>query len=303
MLNGAYAVAPDGKLVWNGFDGGVSEDGALFHAVEMNGQDVALFVGVPAVGGGAGSDALLGGLWRLGGFSTAFGSAVDRPEFCSQLAVVDADAAAASYSVTAEDSCADPLGESFSTATETGAYAVAPDGTLLVFDGGVPPGVPGAVNPAGTLAFVADLAEPGEIDLSVFVRRGELPTPFGVATKGTGDIAPTLASSGGFAYLGNPGFGFQLAQAKPGAQAFFGLTVQPGAGFPLFGGTVWIDPGTIILIQPLGVSGSGKASLSVAVPPTPALDGATVHAPAIVVDAGGPAGFALTAGLKIPLMR
>jgi len=300
-MSGTYTVAADGKLQIDGDDGGVTADGEMFHVVDTTGQDVSLLFGVKMSGGA--TDAQLGGSWSFGDFLAELGPAAGLPEFCSSFAGVDLDAGTKTYAIFGDEICADPLGESFAPFAGSGTFNVFVDGSFLVYDGGSLPGITGGVDPSGTRALLADISTTGEVSASFLVRGGELPTPFGTATPGTGGVAPTLASSGGFAYLGNSGFAFEIAQALPGAQAFLGVSVQPGAGFPLLGGTLWLDPLTPVLTQPVAIGGGGGASVPIPIPPTAALDGEAVHAQALVVDPGGPAGFAMSAGLKVPLMR
>lgn len=70
------------------------------------------------------------------------------------------------------------------------------------------------------------------------------------------------------------------------------------ASLPLFGGTVLIDPATLISTHP-GLASGGLASVDVAIPATPSIAGAAVYAQGGAADPLGPAGFVLTNGLAI----
>jgi hypothetical protein len=304
---GTYSVLPDGRLTVLGLpgaptmQGAVTGDGGMFFVVDATGQDVALIFGFPEAT--AGSDLDLAGPWQGGNAFAFFGPGSSLPEFCSNTLDAQFVATPATYTVSEQEVCDSPFGGSSGSGVGSGTYSVAPDGSLCLYDSGFPPCAQGAVNLAGTLALAPDMVEFGELGLAFFLRTGELPTPYGTATAGTGGLAPGLLGSGGFAYLGNPDFAFEIKQGLGGATALIGLAVQPLPGLPALGGMIWINPATLITVKTASLSASGAASSPMPIPFDPTLDGATVHAQVVVMDPAAPAGFAMSTGLKIPLHR
>ena len=297
-----YSVADSGVLELGGMKGAVSSDGEVFALIDSLGQEVALFVGVPLAG--AAQDELFGGEWASGKMQARLGLDPALPRFCSELADMWVTAPTSSYTLSGIEDCEDSSGESVGPSSGSGAYTLAPDGALSILEAGTSVSLGGAIDPTGTLGFIADTSLDAELSLAFLVRKGAMPSPFGSATPGSGGLEPTLASSGGFAYLGNPDFRFEIDQALSGAAAFLGKSIAPSAGLPLLGGTLWLDPATLFGVEALALTGAGGASVPAPIPLVPALDGLDIHAQAAVLDPGaGPFGFSMTPGLRVPLRR
>lgn len=300
-FGGTYSVATDGLLSLGGMNGSVTSDGSVFALIDSLGQDVGLLVGVPAAT--AAGSAEFEGEWGAAKMSSRFGVDPALPEFCSELADIGVTAPTSSFTLLGVRVCEDTAGTSEGPTASMGSYSVAPDGTLTILESGSSTALDGAVDPTGTLAFVADTTVTADASMSFLVRKGTLPTPYGTPTSGTGGLAPTLGSSGGFAFLGNPDFAFEIDQALPGAAAFLACSVAPGTGLPLFGGMAWFDPSTLIFVQPFTLASVGSATVSSPIPADPPLDGANIHVQIAVLDPGAGAGISMTAGLKVPLRR
>ncbi len=301
-FSGGYSVAPNGLLALGGMKGTVSSDGGVFFLVDASGQDVALFVGVPVAT--AGGDDLFGGAWSRGTLAARFGAEVDLPEFCSELAELDVTTLTSSFTLTGVEVCESPSEGVVAPTVGLGTFSVSADGALSIFNAGLPPAVGGAIDPTGTLAVVPDVVVNGSVSMALVVRTGALPTPYGTGKPGTGGVEPILGSSGGFPYLGNPDFAFEITQALPDAPAFLAASLLPSPGLTLLGGTIWIDPATQVFAKALLTSGAGEATSPTPIPSDPALNDLDLYAQALVVDPGaGAAGVAMTAGLTVPIRR
>ena len=83
-----------------------------------------------------------------------------------------------------------------------------------------------------------------------------------------------------------------------GAPAFIGVSIA-GVEIPLLGGTVYLNPGGLVLLPPLLLSGpDGAPGAGGAILPLTGdlsgLGGSTVHLQAFVLDGGAPQGWAMT---------
>lgn len=126
-----------------------------------------------------------------------------------------------------------------------------------------------------------------------------VPLQYGTATPGAGGRAPAVDYGGGFAQVNRTTFALEVADAAANAPlALFVGTAS--ASTTAFGITINVD-----LLQPYvqlvaGTDAQGRASLNVPVPNQASLAGGTIHAQAVVADAG-PQGLAASRGFRVTI--
>ena len=123
-----------------------------------------------------------------------------------------------------------------------------------------------------------------------------LPVYFGSATGGS--TVPTIDTAGQPATLGNNAFRATVKNTPSETTVFLGF----GFGqltLPLLGVTQLILPTNVFSGQ---ADLFGQYSVPIAVPASPGFVGLTAYFQALVVDAGGPAGFTATNGMQITIV-
>jgi hypothetical protein len=153
--------------------------------------------------------------------------------------------------------------------------------------------VPGGWTDACTLGVSGDM----------FVRARVLtegPVVYGAGTAGTPGV-PAIGSSGAW-MIGSGSFAVTCSNALGGAPGFLGYSTSP-ASLPIFGGTVLINPaGLGAAFLPVVASGGGTASVGLPIPGgNPGLIGVHIYFQYGFLDAGGPAGVSMSAGLDVKL--
>lgn len=311
-ISGTYAVAPDGQMRFlpspTTAPGAVSADGEVFFAADISGGAAWVMVGVRQ---GAGHTlANLQGLWGGGELELRHGVSTGLPVFANDSALLAADGVG---QLTGQDYWSEqqngmpPL--SFGgAATATGvAQLLSADGRLQLQLS--PSGRPtrqfdGALSAASNY-LVGFTTANATSTLFVALRRPEWPTPYGTATPGTGGIAPQLHTGGGFPYPGNAAHALVVDHAPAGtfAAVLLGTRALPAPGLPVFGGTMWIDPGRYLGWLGGVTSAAGTALVPCALPASPALRGVRLCLQAAVLDAGAPQGLSMTSGLVLQLSR
>jgi subtilisin family serine protease len=143
----------------------------------------------------------------------------------------------------------------------------------------------GRVNAAAALEAAA-VSEPAEINV------------YGVGLAGTGGQVPVISSTSVLPLVGATDVAILLSQAQPGASTWLVLGFAPD-GVPFKGGTLLVQISASTLLVPLTTNASGRALLRFDIPDSPGLVGQAFYSQWIVVDAGGPAGFALTQGMEM----
>ena len=121
------------------------------------------------------------------------------------------------------------------------------------------------------------------------------PLRYGAATAGAGGVAPSVATGGGAATLGNAAFAIEVDGA-PGGALVARLLGYARASTPLLGVDVLVDAP---LITPALASQLGAASFSLPIPSAPSLVGAHVYAQALALDPSGPAGVTASDGMQV----
>ncbi|MCC6784507.1 MAG: hypothetical protein IT457_16810 [Planctomycetes bacterium] len=138
-----------------------------------------------------------------------------------------------------------------------------------------------------TLLFRANDGNTGEELHGVPLRNfgGALARPYGTACPGTAGRLPRIGAAG-LPLLGNAGFAATLRDALPNSSAALVVGLRT-AQIPLAGGcTLWVDSAIVFLGA--NTDALGTASVSLAVPPTPALlGGELAHQFAIADPQGG----------------
>jgi hypothetical protein len=308
---GIYSVVDDGSLMLGPgpHPGAVASDGGFFFAVDRGGQSLRLLLGLRE--SVAADYETAGGDWGMGTFALETGVDVELPEFRSDWLdiVVHADLGATTSSGT--EVWSNPLGLGIEPVTGSGTYTVAPDGSLLSFVEGRPPGVPGAVDEGGRVAFLANTLMSPDVTLALMLHVGPGPILFGAPTPGAGGVSPSLSTAGGFAHLGNTSFGFKVADGVGAATGLLGISLGHLAplGLPALGGTLWLDPFGLILQPSLALSGTagtpgvGSTTAPVPLPADPVLDGLEVFAQAFLLDLAAVGGVAMTPALQVTLTR
>ncbi|MCP3915354.1 MAG: carboxypeptidase regulatory-like domain-containing protein [bacterium] len=157
--------------------------------------------------------------------------------------------------------------------------------------------------PFGSLT-IPDRPVGGDASESVVLPDCPCAAPMGVATPGTGGIAPVLTANGGCMRIGNPDWAVTLSQGRGGAAGalFFNLG-QLNAPRGLAGqtGAQLIAPLATVpftLNGAAGAAGAGSYSRGFPLPADPQLAGLSLSASAIVFDPAAPAGRAV----PIPVM-
>lgn len=122
----------------------------------------------------------------------------------------------------------------------------------------------------------------------------------GAGTPGTGGLAPRHFAQGGLPQTGNAAWGLRVEDAQPGAFVYLGVGTSESA-LPVLGGTLIASLPHVIQLGGFA-DAAGTLSLGLPVPASPGLAGASVVSQAIAADAGAPAGFAFSAGLRTTVM-
>lgn len=203
-----------------------------------------------------------------------------------------------------------PSGVSTSSLTLSGTVTVAADGSFVqvypsdaTYNGWFSEDTTVAIfADIGTSSLTDDVAEAG-----IYLRHCASSVPFGVGSAGTGGVVPTLSTTG-LAKTGNSSYAFAVSEGVGGGLAFFAYsgTALLG-GFPLFGGTIYLDPTQYVLLGALpldgaaGVPGVGSASYTVPIPANPAFVGAGLYSQALIFDPGTSESIATTQAVALIL--
>ena len=95
-----------------------------------------------------------------------------------------------------------------------------------------------------------------------------------------------------------PGSTAKLKTSNVNATEAYTIICSDGDFVPLFGGSLFVDPATELFCSSAPVSGS-SATLEVPIPPLAGLIGLSVFTQSLSVEAGTPAGFALSNGIRL----
>jgi hypothetical protein len=203
-----------------------------------------------------------------------------------------------------------PSGVSTSSGSLSGNVTVAADGSFLqvypsdaTYDGWFSADSTVAIfADIGTSSLTDDVAEAG-----IYLRHCASSAPFGVGSAGTGGVVPTLSTTG-LAKTGNASYSLDVAAGVGGGLAFFAYSGTALLdGFPLFGGTVYLDPSQYVLLGALplsgaaGAPGAGSASFAIPIPANPAFVGAGLYSQALIFDPGASESIATTQAVSLIL--
>lgn len=294
VLSGGYTVQPDGRLsLAASYEGAVADGGDMFFAVEFGGTSNALVVGVRE-GAPLGSD--IAGDWAVAllvVLPSAFAEIVTNRITGS---FVPGGPVIGTFDFDNYEVQTDPSGTTAQQLSASAPYRLGAGGSLSV---GGPPPTPGAFD-AGARSLVLGPSAPDEATLGIGLRLCPA-VDYGVPTPGTGGIAPTLDLRGGFPLLGNAAFQILLEDGLGGALAAIAIADAAAPGVPFLGGTAWLDPARVFQSDTILLDPAGGGRLPLPLPATPSLAGLTFYFQGLVLDAGAPGPFSLTAGMRLSL--
>ena len=300
QANGEYDVQSDGLIVMPNHEGAVSPDGELFFWLrrDVETREASLTIGVRK--GSNYTQNLAAGTWGFAEYrnEVAIGAALETDFGQMTLSPSTALGGVANGSMLQVSTS--PTGSSASLETISGFYTLQNDGSFFTGSG-----LTGGMGSKGTL-FVAGTftGQGGGIVLGSL--RCPWPVPYGQSTPGTNGTPPLLTQTS-FSYLGNSDYGIRIRRTLGSTNGALMLSSGVSAGIPLLGGTIWLDPSTVIAF-PLAIGGSpvpgvGSATLAVPLPANPLLEGQQLVAQGFVVDPGAPNGLAMTLAMVIDLCR
>ncbi|MEZ5966988.1 MAG: hypothetical protein R3F56_24330 [Planctomycetota bacterium] len=308
--NGTYGIAADGALTAraNGW-GAVSSDREMFFWITTNGPDVDLTIGVRA--GAAYGNGLANGAWGTSMLAADIGSAAAFPGALATehgaLRLTSTGGRTFDWDSARIESRPQFAPNECDEVSRGGGWSLPSTGVLtLTPRSGAPLDVGLSADGSN---FVGVTAESGSVGLIFGVAGCSWPRRFGRPTAGSGNMAPTLASVGGFPHVGNTGFGLLVTGGLGGAPGAALTSLGASNGIPLLGGTVWIDPVQVVLQFPMALSGPanlpgvGAGAVFLPLPTSPAVAGLQLYAQALFVDGGAPAGVSMTQGLQVDVSR
>jgi hypothetical protein len=121
------------------------------------------------------------------------------------------------------------------------------------------------------------------------------PEAFGTGSPGNNLYSWALAPNpGGLPTAGNGSFSLTVGSSPGTAPGIWAASLLPGTGIPILGVAVWIDPSTLLTVQPLPPSGT----IPLPIPPLPSLAGQRVFFQTFHLDPGAPSGFASSGGVE-----
>ena len=126
---------------------------------------------------------------------------------------------------------------------------------------------------------------------------------YGSGTAGTGGILPTITASGGAPQLGNASFQIDAANLVGGTPGFMFIGFAQ-ANLPFGGVNLLVSLSTPFRLFPVtstgaaGSPGAGTVTFPTPIPNDPLGIGVEVDAQLVMLDSGGPQGFAATDGLS-----
>ncbi len=270
MPSGTCTIAGDGQLAFGGlpgaiaWNGAVAADGAFFFAVDAEGQDVALLVGLRY--SVAATLDLPAGLRNGTNIHAALGAGPFVPELCSSSFQAVINGIAGTHFATSDEVCQSPSGSGVGHAVGGGSYTVNADGSSCVYEGMGGPCLPGAIDSTGDYAFHSTFNLPGAFDFSFHVR-SPLPVVAVCAGDGSGTPCPcgnSSAPGGRRGCLNSLGFGGRLTASggaslandtlvlsggdMPNSSALYfqGTTPQGGGGGAVFGDGLRCAAGSVI---------------------------------------------------------
>ncbi|MBK9384173.1 MAG: choice-of-anchor B family protein [Planctomycetes bacterium] len=128
------------------------------------------------------------------------------------------------------------------------------------------------------------------------------PVAYGQGVAGSGGATPALAQVGD-PVLGNASFSLRATQLRGGAPTALLLSFAPG-NLNALGITLLVDPSYFLSLATIaqgsaGQAGVGAAEWNTPVPPDGLLDGGTLYAQVVSVDAAGPQGVTSSTGLRV----
>ena len=308
---GPVQVQADGSLTIGGTTvGAISEGGEVgyYLSIDEGDQEVSLSLFVRKAESVVLAD--LDGTW-----STSSYAAVPRDDEALSIQgplTLDGTTGAFQHNLTDLSVTPTVQGQVINTVTQTlfGNVTVAADGSfglvypnLATFDGWVSADSTVAIfADIGTSSLSNDLAEAG-----IALRHCASSVPFGVGSAGTGGVVPTLSTTG-LAKTGNASYSLDVDAGVGGGLAFFAYSGTALLdGFPLFGGTVYLDPSQYVLLGALplggaaGASGAGSASFGIPIPANPTFVGAGLYAQALIFDPGASESIATTQAVSLIL--
>src|SRR5690606_23843344 len=127
-----------------------------------------------------------------------------------------------------------------------------------------------------------------------------VPERYGMATPGTGGVAPHIDWDGGYARVANTTFEVQCKRVPANAAAVLVLGAGQ-ANVPVIGVNLLVDLSLPFLLVSTAANGSGVATVPVGIPNSSALGNQSLYAQWLVQDAGGPQGVSASRGSKITI--
>ena len=304
----SYIVAQNGALSTGaGAWGAVTPDREVFFWVTGSGSTAELTIGVRLAT--TYSQRLVSGRWGTSRLDHEIGASAPTPGVLS-TEYGTLNLAAAGTALQWEFERVESRPSSFNACdrfTPAGSFTLSSGGALTLSPSGST-AIQSRVSSDGTVFAGLTLA-PGSAGLILGLSRCVWPRRFGRPTAGSGALAPSLFSLGGFPYAGNAGFSFLLANGLGAAPGALLISLGSAAGLPLLGGTLWIDPTQtalqfpLVLSGPPNVPGVGAAGALFALPASASLAGTRFFAQGFLLDQGGPAGMAMSAGLEVAVCR
>ncbi|MFO1054646.1 MAG: hypothetical protein U1F36_20680 [Planctomycetota bacterium] len=308
-IAGTYSVAPDGTVTTGiGATGAVSPSGDVFFWLLRSGTETSMTVGLRK--GSAMSAPMAAGDWWLAlmihGIQGTASPASLRTDL-GTLAFQPANGVGGTFGMDLLHVETTPSGTTSALTSGTDTFTFTSEGDLDLTSGGQTV-IDGAVNRQCNV--FAGVVDPGDgLGLAFALSAGRWPVPIGDATAGSGGFAPRLLPVGGFPRMGNDRFGLVVANGRGGAAAALLIATAASPGVPLLGGTLWVDPATLLVSVPLqlsgpsGWAGAGAAGLPLAIPEGALLAGVHLVGQALVLDPGAPQGVAMSPGLDVELCR
>ncbi len=121
---------------------------------------------------------------------------------------------------------------------------------------------------------------------------------YGAGLPGGSGLVPLMGSTGGTPAVGNADFELTLRRAGAALTAFLPLALGEAA-LPFKGGTLLVEPATLLAAPSALTSATGAAGITLGLPDDPLLEGLVFRGQWLVQDPGAVAGWALSAGAKV----
>ncbi|MDG2263268.1 MAG: hypothetical protein P8N50_13130, partial [Actinomycetota bacterium] len=306
--SGAYSVAADGAIVFDGSPGAMAGDAEMFFFTTGSAASSEVGMTICVRIGATYDHNHLAGPYSLHGQGHVLGAAPSLPRTVTDIGDMELTATSSttgSWTVSGDTVDGNSLGIVAGQLTGAGTSSLASNGVMTLTD---PAGLTEFAFSASGDYAVGRVLE-NNTNLFFMMRGCPENGDYGQATAGAGGIEPELGMRG-FPTVGNAAWSWAIIEGIGGAGALLpiGFAASP-IGIPLSGGQLWLDPGQIVATNLIvlggtpGAAGAGSADIALPIPNQASVAGVDLFTQAFILDNAAPGGVSMSRGFFIEICR